>query len=109
MFRCELCGRQTLARQPAEIIVVETREKSYPPRGDANRVRRDGWYDYTDDSGGKGFETVKELRCCDQHRVRTTQDGSRAGDPGVDGKLDKDSIRPYETAQKRNETRGVRG
>ena len=53
MYRCQSCNQQSQPSQPAYYVVVETREKTYPPR-----------YEHGD-PGGKGIETVKELLVCE--------------------------------------------
>ena len=50
MYICEICTTQSEPNVPCEMVVVETREKTYPARAG--------------DPGGSGFETVKEVRAC---------------------------------------------
>ena len=49
-YQCEKCKATQPHGTPSNRIVVETREKVYPRRGD--------------DPGGKGFETVREMVVC---------------------------------------------
>ena len=67
MYRCEQCGDVVGAGQAAIKMVVETRQREYPPRanpgGGAGKNqgrsrRRRG------DSGGSGREIVRELLLC---------------------------------------------
>jgi hypothetical protein len=63
MFKCDACGQQAHRGEPQTVVAITTREKVYPVRGQANRlcVRTNT---YPDDPGGKGYETVKEVRGC---------------------------------------------
>ena len=67
MYRCELCGDVVKPGTPAIKRVVETRQREYPPRGDApmtqgrpggRRRRAKG------DPGGSGLEIVCERLLC---------------------------------------------
>lgn len=53
MFVCEKCGEQSKPGEASYKVVVERRVKTYPPR-----PRKE-------DPGGQGFETVRELTCCE--------------------------------------------
>ena len=86
MYRCEVCGSLSRPRTPCVRVVLETRRKLYAIRSKANRgyrhayvtrKRHDGTK-YVDrvrrrsrdrkdkiaDSGGEGFETVREMIAC---------------------------------------------
>src|SRR6185295_7945933 len=52
------------ANTPAHRKVVETRRREYPRRPKANQFRKDGRQEYTDDPGGVGTETVREILVC---------------------------------------------
>lgn len=56
-FRCAVCNKVSEPDTPAFKKVLETREKVYPYRSYAN-------LNETDDPGGKGVETVKEVTVC---------------------------------------------
>lgn len=49
MYRCDLCGKTSIPREPALKLVVETRPKTYPP-GNDGKLRH-------------GYEIVRELTC----------------------------------------------
>ena len=48
MFKCGLCGKDSLPRETATMVVVEKRSKVYPARGE-------------EDKGGMGYETAREV------------------------------------------------
>ena len=50
MYVCGFCNKQVGPRVEAAMVVIETREKVYPPRADGVRP--------------VGYETVKEVRAC---------------------------------------------
>lgn len=50
MYVCGFCEKQVGPRVESTLVVVETREKVYPPRNDGTRP--------------VGYETVKEVRAC---------------------------------------------
>ena len=54
-FICEECGRVQPARSKPEKKIVEKRSKSYPRRERGDTVI---------DSGGTGWEIVKEITVC---------------------------------------------
>jgi len=69
MFRCELCQRVAQPRVRAQKIAVRRRSKQYPYRKDANRFYRTNENHkrkekVTDDPGGAGMETIKEVTVC---------------------------------------------
>jgi hypothetical protein len=45
MFKCQMCGKTTKAREPMTKIVAEKRDKEYS-------------------NGGKGWEIVREIAIC---------------------------------------------
>ena len=61
-FRCSMCNKVSDPTAPAYRKVLETREKEYPARSQANRL---GPGIYTDDPGGKGREIVREALVCE--------------------------------------------
>jgi hypothetical protein len=73
VFRCQLC-REVVPRNTRPIRrVVETRERQYPYRLKANRLKRPPRLDesgnksrvrYRDDPGGSGREIVREVALC---------------------------------------------
>jgi hypothetical protein len=70
MFRCELCDTIVPARTPATKIVLQTRPRTYEPRGgDRNerrgfRGRRGPRKRPPFDKGGVGTEIVREASVC---------------------------------------------
>jgi len=64
MFRCEKCQKVSEPREVSHKVVTETREVEYPYREYANK--KDVLFDPrgTDDPGGVGHETVKEITVC---------------------------------------------
>ena len=67
MFQCQHCGNVVPPRTSAETVVVETRPRVYPWREEAQRaVFRGGRLHKPkhDDAGGRGRETIREIRVC---------------------------------------------
>jgi hypothetical protein len=64
MFRCELCQRVVPPGTRSQKIAVRRRTKKYPVRRDANSFYRLHKRHVTDDPGGTGQETVKEVIAC---------------------------------------------
>lgn len=69
MYRCQVCGSVVPPRTPCRRLVVQTRPARYPYRQEVNRVVRvtpDGKVKekFTDDPGGAGEETVREVTAC---------------------------------------------
>ena len=63
-FRCEDCHEVQPPGTRRYTVVVETREKVYPYRRAANLVKVNREVFTRDDRGGKGYETVREVRVC---------------------------------------------
>jgi hypothetical protein len=75
MFRCESCNKNVKAGERPCFFVVERRDAVYPYREGANKrdaTAFDPWG--TDDPGGKGYETVKELKLCEPCAVEFHSD-----------------------------------
>jgi hypothetical protein len=69
MYRCEICGVVSKPRQPAYRIPFETRRTFYPYRPKVNacykRLKGGGTkFVHTDDRGGAGYETAREVTAC---------------------------------------------
>lgn len=64
VYRCQLCGGVVPPNTPAIRQVAETRQRKYPFRAKANRFRKDGRIKESDDPGGVGYETVREIVVC---------------------------------------------
>ena len=64
VYRCEQCGVIAAPRTPSHRAVIETREKSYVYRHEANTFVKEGKREKRDDPGGIGRETVREVRLC---------------------------------------------
>jgi hypothetical protein len=64
MFRCDKCNTVVPAGTSAHQLVVKKRTKTYPPR--TREVAKGRRYRavQTIDPGGKGHETVQELKVC---------------------------------------------
>lgn len=63
-FRCQVCQEPQPSRSAPNILVTETRERTYPPRLSANKARLDGVR--PSDPGGQGWEIVKQVNICDK-------------------------------------------
>jgi hypothetical protein len=69
MFRCEVCSCVVSGRAQR---LVETRTRVYPRRVHANSFQRTKFINgrwkrkqyITDDPGGRGIETVREMKVC---------------------------------------------
>lgn len=76
MFQCQLCDSCVAARIPAQRIVLKTRAKRYPARGNIHRkpaVTKNGTAvrpEYKDDPGGQGSEIVREVLVCPECAAR---------------------------------------
>lgn len=57
MYNCQKCRLTTAPGTSQKKVVVQKRAKQYPVRLKANRNR-------TDDNGGLGAETVREIAVC---------------------------------------------
>lgn len=67
MYRCKQCHRVVPPGKPAAKCVVETRERVYTPRGDANpRGEDDRRSRSRQDPGGSGREIVREELLCEE-------------------------------------------
>ncbi len=68
MYRCQVpfCNVNVPGNTPALRIVVESREKEYPARENANKIRISGKKKpiLKSDRGGVGSEIVRELKVC---------------------------------------------
>ena len=67
MFRCYFCQEITPPKTKKTFVVIETREKTYPAR--RSESRRHGRFrppadSSSNDTGGKGRETQKEVPAC---------------------------------------------
>lgn len=83
MFRCEQCGGVVAPGIRTTRIVVETRDKTYEPRGsrERDRVRRFGRKMDASrkarrrqvfDKGGRGTEIVREIVACPKCALEVT-------------------------------------
>ena len=64
MYRCEICHELIGPGLPAAKLVVETRPRVYPERKKANKFKRKRKKEASDDPGGSGYETVREVLAC---------------------------------------------
>jgi hypothetical protein len=70
MFRCQLCQCVVPSGVPAQLLVLQRRQKKYPYRSRANVVVRQRADDkkpkkeYVDDPGGEGLEIAREVTVC---------------------------------------------
>lgn len=60
MYRCTKCSQLSKPGEPATIVVVETRVKSYPRREQAMRRGSGATMRWIEDPGGTGVEIVRE-------------------------------------------------
>jgi len=63
MFICESCKTQSKLGEPSASKVLETREKTYPPRiyrAQSGKFKGK----LVEDPGGIGMEIVREIRVC---------------------------------------------
>ena len=60
MFRCNACQRLSEPNEPAVRVVVETRNKVYPPREKAMKRGSGLTARWVSDPGGVGVEIVRE-------------------------------------------------
>ena len=60
----QVCNVVVPANISAHRKVVETRRRKYPFREKANQFIKDGRLKKTDDSGGVGYEIVREVLVC---------------------------------------------
>lgn len=72
MFRCELCSSVVPPRTHPKLLVIARRTKQYAVRSEVNLVLREGKKHYTNDPGGVGRETVREVRVCPDCAVQHT-------------------------------------
>lgn len=69
MYRCQLCGAQSEAGQPRQLIVIKESCR-HPYRCDAfqkwvqNEKTKKWKWDWVDDTGGTGQRIVKEIPVC---------------------------------------------
>ena len=64
MYRCQQCFTLVSANQPSFLLTVQSRSKEYPKRQKVQSYQKDGRACLADDSGGRGYEIVKEIRVC---------------------------------------------
>ena len=66
MFICDVCGKVTKEGEKSHMIVAQRRFVTYPYRPGANRIKNQETlkYDFIPDTGGEGWQIVKELRAC---------------------------------------------
>jgi hypothetical protein len=61
VFKCHICQRVSEPGEIPVMVIVEKREKVYPPRRSAKVVHKDNHTYAVDDDGGIGWEIVKEV------------------------------------------------
>lgn len=65
MYQCQNCSTLVSSNQSSHLFAVIKRKKQYSFRADANTyIGKDGKKKKTNDPGGSGYETVKEIRVC---------------------------------------------
>src|SRR5689334_10795896 len=66
LYKCALCGTQSLPRVPQQTLIVETRFVAYPRRKDVFRRYNESKkkFDSCDDPGGDGPQIARELKVC---------------------------------------------
>lgn len=65
MFTCTICRKTSKAGERSFKQIMETRQKRYPFRKEANRYASLKG-EHPDDKGGNGIETVKERVVCEE-------------------------------------------
>lgn len=89
MYRCQICNIVVPPNTPCTRLVVETREKEYPSRGDRGGRNKSGGrnnprYNSVSDVGGKGTEIVREVVACPTcARKRKAEESAEAGTPAT--------------------------
>lgn len=68
MFNCQVCGKSSKPREKCHLILAKRKKVSHPFRSSANQLRNleTRRIDYIADSGGIGWQIVKELRACER-------------------------------------------
>lgn len=66
MYQCQNCSTLVSSSQSSHLVAIIKRKKQYSFRADANIYidKKDGKKKKTNDPGGSGYETVKEIRVC---------------------------------------------
>lgn len=64
MYKCGNCGANSLPKEPAYSVVVESRTKKYPRRENVGTKLIDEKYVSYDDPGGVGSEAVRVQIFC---------------------------------------------
>jgi hypothetical protein len=66
MYQCQHCSTLVKSNQSSCLFATIKRKKQYSFRADANTYidKKDGKKKKTNDPGGTGYETVKEIRVC---------------------------------------------
>jgi hypothetical protein len=74
MYKCENCGTLVSARQSSFLFTTIKRRKQYAFRADANiAIDKSGKKKKTNDPGGTGYETVKEIVVCKKCYTELTE------------------------------------
>jgi hypothetical protein len=66
MYQCQNCFTLVSSNQSSHLVAIIKRKKQYSFRADANTYidKKDGKKKKSNDPGGRGYETVKEIRVC---------------------------------------------
>jgi len=69
VYICQICNKVAAPNTPSFLVPQKIRKRRYPFRPAANKLkdpRKPGKrkYEYRDDPGGTGYETVREIRFC---------------------------------------------
>jgi hypothetical protein len=66
MYQCQNCSTLVSSNQSSHLVAIIKRKKQYSFRVDANTYidKKVGKKKKSNDHGGSGYETVKEIRVC---------------------------------------------
>ena len=64
MYKCELCKKVIGPNVRCHVLVAESAMYEHPPRYKANRIKVEGKWEFYDDYGGYGPQTLKEVKAC---------------------------------------------
>ena len=65
MYRCDSCNRVVQGNRPANEVVTEIRNKTYPNRPRVHRRSGKKRRHWKDDPGGRGWEAARTACVCD--------------------------------------------
>lgn len=75
MFTCEICKKVVPANTKSQRITLATRPRQYPARLKANKL---GKNQYSNDPGGEGYETAREIIACPECAAQFEANGKHS-------------------------------